>query len=499
VIVAARSTYRAPATEWQHLDEERRDQCGAMMEAALAHQNAGRLDESAHEYTEVLALAPSTHDALHMLGVVELARGNLDEAERLIRAAIALREPYPVIEHNLQLVNDARVSLIRAQPEELAERALPILADLALGGPRPDVVIRPAPTQTIHLIGRVGGRDEDEAWLLRRLCELLGPQRTLVWATAGEPPPTICGVRARRVEADIGALPQGGVHVFVGLDLEYTDWVTRADAERVIVFCQGASPTLCLDQLRSIGRDGARRVELVLSSAAIAARFGQGHRVLVPPITFQARVPTVPAEPTGYGQWTIAAPPPWPVGVIGQNRRVVSEPGDITFLKALRAVAGRLHIRDPGRLRLALGADASVRFFTRHGESLTAFLAPLRCFVHRVDTWWDEGAGRELFAAMAHGVPVVCPRGSAYAEYFDDGVDGLLYDSPDEALAHVNDLHRAPAYATAIGDAARAKAECVFDKGAIETAYCEFLCGAPRAVARSSNGDSVIAAAEAST
>ena len=67
-----------------------------------------------------------------MLGVIELGRGNLDEAERMISAAMALRPPYAAIEHNWQLLQDARLALEQAQPEQLAERALPILVDLAL-------------------------------------------------------------------------------------------------------------------------------------------------------------------------------------------------------------------------------------------------------------------------------------------------------------------------------------------------------------------------------
>jgi len=58
---------------------------------------------------------------------------------------MALRPPYPAIEHNLLLVQDARLALARAQPEQLAERALPILVDLALA---PDGPGRP---------GHVGG------------------------------------------------------------------------------------------------------------------------------------------------------------------------------------------------------------------------------------------------------------------------------------------------------------------------------------------------------
>src|SRR4029453_16660487 len=68
-----------------------------------------------------------------------------------------------------------------------------------------------------------------------------------------------------------------------------------------------------------------------------------------------------------------------------------------------------------------------------------------------------EGDGRELLAAMAAGVPALCPRSSIYAEYIDHGVDGLLYDAPEDALQQLTDLRDAPARAVALGRAARAK------------------------------------------
>jgi hypothetical protein len=67
-----------------------------------------------------------------MLGIIELGRGNLDEAEQLISAAMALRPPYAAILHNWQLVQDARYAVRERVPEQLAEPRCQILVDLAL-------------------------------------------------------------------------------------------------------------------------------------------------------------------------------------------------------------------------------------------------------------------------------------------------------------------------------------------------------------------------------
>jgi hypothetical protein len=42
---------------------------------------------------------------------------------------------------------------------------------------------------------------------------------------------------------DIGAVPRGGTHVFVGVEFDCAPWIDRANADRVVVFCQSAAPT----------------------------------------------------------------------------------------------------------------------------------------------------------------------------------------------------------------------------------------------------------------
>ena len=82
---------------------------------------------------------------------------------------------------------------------------------------------------------------------------------------------------------------------------------------------------------------------------------------------------------------------------------------------------------------------------------------------------------RGLFAAMAAGVPVICPSTSIYAEYIDHDVDGWLYDSTDEALALVERLQRDTVRLATIGAVARDKAARLFDPAALARRYEEFF------------------------
>jgi hypothetical protein len=475
--VPRRSTYRAPGSEWAHLDDTKRDRLGARMEHALAMQRAGRIAEATRAYREVVAVAPDTHDAQHMLGIIELGLGNLDEAERLIAAAMRLRAPYPAILHNWELLRDARFARARGVPEQLAQPALPILAELALGSRAESRSERSGGAWTasvqsasVHLIGRANAGDHDDSWSVRRLAHVLDRDCTL-WAADGNGPDGGLG-EAKLIDAATGAVPRGGTHVFVGVDFDCAAWIERANAARVIVFCQSAAPTRYLDQLREIARHGARPVELVFPSQAMADRFGQGHTVLPPLIDLERA-----GEFASYEERLGTLSPAWPIGIVGQNPQFVCEPPDGEFISGLASITGRLDVYDPGRIRYVLGASPMVRFFPRRPAGLEPFLARLACFVHRTETWWQDTVGRELYGAMALGVPVLCPRASIHAERIEHGVDGLLYGSSAEARELLSDLRQSPATAAEMGRAGRNKMRILLDGVAQTRNYREFLAG----------------------
>ncbi|MCS6996045.1 MAG: glycosyltransferase [Casimicrobiaceae bacterium] len=75
-----------------------------LAEQALAAQQARRLEQAERLYREALTLDPNHADALHMLGVVRLERGDALEALTLILRATELTDwRYPAFLHNLGL------------------------------------------------------------------------------------------------------------------------------------------------------------------------------------------------------------------------------------------------------------------------------------------------------------------------------------------------------------------------------------------------------------
>jgi capsular polysaccharide biosynthesis protein len=85
------------------------------MNLALAAQRRGDLESASMLYRQVLLVEPENINALHMLGVVHFAQGDLAEAERLIRYADGLcLAPVRIIQHNLMMLRERIAASDRA-------------------------------------------------------------------------------------------------------------------------------------------------------------------------------------------------------------------------------------------------------------------------------------------------------------------------------------------------------------------------------------------------
>ncbi|MGE0746718.1 MAG: tetratricopeptide repeat protein [Rhodospirillales bacterium] len=103
----------------------------ALVQAGLAHHQAGRLDEAEAAYRRALALAPGHPDALHLSGVIAYQRGRLGEAIELYRRAVAVNPAYPAALNNLATALKDAGELAPAR--EAAERALALAPSFAEG------------------------------------------------------------------------------------------------------------------------------------------------------------------------------------------------------------------------------------------------------------------------------------------------------------------------------------------------------------------------------
>jgi predicted O-linked N-acetylglucosamine transferase (SPINDLY family) len=62
----------------------------ALVQQAMLHQQAGRLDDAEAHYQRALAIDPNQFEALHFLGLLEAQRSRLAEADRLVERSLSI-------------------------------------------------------------------------------------------------------------------------------------------------------------------------------------------------------------------------------------------------------------------------------------------------------------------------------------------------------------------------------------------------------------------------
>jgi tetratricopeptide (TPR) repeat protein len=105
---AQQASTRAPYPGWEAFAPEDQTSLWSAMQDALAAQKSGQLETASDLYSQVVARAPLTFDALHMLGVVKFQQGDLDEAESLLRRASDLMPDFAAIRNNLLLLQQRK-------------------------------------------------------------------------------------------------------------------------------------------------------------------------------------------------------------------------------------------------------------------------------------------------------------------------------------------------------------------------------------------------------
>ena len=449
---------------------------GAKMDRAMRLQQGGQAPAAALLYREVLAAAPGTHDALHMLGVTEMMAGRPHDAEWLIREALALRQPYAAIRRNLRLAADAgrrHSATGRRQGFEpwlqaiLASR----VADPAARGTSGEggSPVRAAMDDEVCLHALhwplYPCAEEGDTWFVRRLAALLpSPLGLRDWAAR----PTALGTAPDpECSTDLGsvALPPSARVLVVGASINIDTF--RRRPKRVVLLCTSGSIGEYAATISRLHGATDTRVELAFRSEGARARFGLPGYVLVPPIELPK------AERRGPNG-TAGAAPPFIVGYVAPREESLVPPTPSALWQALGEAGVSVRLRGASRQRQALGAIRGLEVRSRQRETLTSFLSGLDCLAYDVNQPEDEGWGIELFNAMAMGIPVLCSTKSCYAARIAHGSNGFVCGNEADFLHSVDELRKSTGLASRMGAAAREFAAAEFAIDVLRRRY-EFL------------------------
>lgn len=474
----ADAAYRPSAQDWALIPETEQLALGMKMEEALRLQERGQPAAAAELYCDVLSVAPATHDALHMLGVIELASGYPQDAEYFIRQAIALRPPYPAIRTNLQLAADA-VRLQAGgdrQPRfgpRLRALLTPAIADptaraSAAGEAESAGRAAVADADSLHVFEKslYPCDDEGDHWFVSRLAQLF-PSRIHLHSgpdgSDGRQRPSRASLTGGSASWAPPLPPRPGVMI-VGASSDVGFQIDACQPERMIVFCTTGAMWSYAAMIRRLHTATGVGIELAFRSTAARDRFSLPGHVCIPPIE-------LPESHATMANATRSAGDSFVVGYVAPQEESLLPSTRPELWRALSGSGARVLLRGANRLRQALGAARGIEIRSRHRESLTSFLSSLDCLVYDMRPPEEEGWGIELFSAMALGIPVLCSTRSCYAASIDHGRQGFTSRDDADVLRIVSELRNSAELAARIGAAARAFAAAEFSVESLRRRY----------------------------
>ena len=151
------------------------------------------------------------------------------------------------------------------------------------------------------------------------------------------------------------------------------------------------------------------------------------------------------------------------VGRMSRADPLKHHPDDPALYRRLINHGCRVRIMGPSpSLKAELAGMESVTLLPAYAQEAHLFLQGLDCFFYRTSEKYLEPSARVVTEAMACGLPVVCHKSGGYAEWIEDGRNGFLFETQQEALELLLGLKEDPALRERVGKAARRTAEELF-------------------------------------
>ncbi|UTF61673.1 glycosyltransferase family 4 protein [Gilvimarinus sp. DA14] len=154
------------------------------------------------------------------------------------------------------------------------------------------------------------------------------------------------------------------------------------------------------------------------------------------------------------------------VGRISRDTVDKHHPEDLAIYQSLAAMQVPCYLQGGACLK-SLQRTPGVHLWPAGKFDAAEFLQSLDIFYYRTSDQVVETFGRVVIEAMACGLPVVCHRNGGYADWIEHDVNGLLFDTSEQALTLLKELVADPQRRARLGKQARLTVEKMYSSEAI--------------------------------
>src|SRR5215212_5106666 len=274
----------------------------------------------------------------------------------------------------------------------------------------------------------------------------------------------------KRIVPERFEFPKTGTFVFVGSLAPIGPWHRYTYPRRIVLVHNSdqITPRQFRRKLRQLSKGGRREVEVVYASE-LSKRSAGNHPGFVQAslIDLDRFVPSA-SKPSN------SASAGFTVGRLSRPASLKHHPEDAALYRRLVDHGCRVRNMGPSQhLEAKLRGLESIELLPAYAQEAHLFLQGLDCFFYRTSENFVEPSGRVITEAMACGLGVVCHERGGYVEWIDDGQNGFLFDTQQEALEILLTLKEDPQLRERVGKEARRTAEELFSD-AVRSEIVEF-------------------------
>jgi glycosyltransferase involved in cell wall biosynthesis len=276
----------------------------------------------------------------------------------------------------------------------------------------------------------------------------------------------------KRIVPERFRFPKTGTFVFVGTLSPIGPWHRYTYPRRIVLVHNSdkVTPRQFRRKLRQLSKGGRREVEVAYASELSKRSAGNYPGIVQASLIDLDRFAPSASKKTSDS----SASAGFTVGRMSRPASLKHHPDDGALYRQLVEHGCRVRIMGPSPpLEAKLSGLESIELVPAYAQEAHLFLQGLDCFFYRTSENYLEPSGRVITEAMACGLPIVCHKRGGYTEWIEDGHNGFLFDTQQEALEIVLKLKEDPQLRERVGKEARRTAEELFSD-AVRSEIVEF-------------------------